>query len=91
MKFKKCHNKILVHMETFDVTIDHILVHFLGSIIGLYVSFQICLYEMDANFLTNSQWRTHKTVKATLSVSSSTRSNFVKFSHLSAVLVGCAT
>ena len=89
MKFKKFHSK-MVHMETFDITIDHILVHFIGNIIGLYVSFQIHLYEMDANFLTNSQWHAHKTIKTTLSVSSSS-SNFAKFSHLSAVLVGCAT
>ena len=44
MDFKKFHNKILVHMKTFDVTIDHILVHFIGSKLGLYVSFRIPLY-----------------------------------------------
>ena len=31
MVFKKFHNKILGYMKTFDVTIDHILVHFIGS------------------------------------------------------------
>ena len=44
MKFKKFQNKFFVHMKTFDVTIDHILVHFIGSKVGLYVSFLICLY-----------------------------------------------
>ena len=44
MKFKKFQNKFFVHMKTFDVTIDHILVHFIGSKVGLYVSFIICLY-----------------------------------------------
>ena len=44
MGFKKFHNKILVHMKTFDVTIDHILDHFVGSKLGLYVSFLIPLY-----------------------------------------------
>ena len=44
MAFKKFPNKFLVHMKTFDVTIDHILVHFLGSKLGLYVSFRITLY-----------------------------------------------
>ena len=44
MKFKKFQNKIFVHMKTFDVTIDHILVHFIGSKVELYVSFLICLY-----------------------------------------------
>jgi hypothetical protein len=43
MDFKKFHNNILVHMKTFDVTIDHILVHFIGSKLGLYVSFRIPL------------------------------------------------
>ena len=42
--FKKSHNKILVHMETFDATIGPILVHFKGSKVGLYVWFRICLY-----------------------------------------------
>ena len=37
-------NKILVHMKTFDVTIDHILDHYVGSKLGLYVSFLIPLY-----------------------------------------------
>ena len=31
-------------MKTFDVTIDHILDHFVGSKLGLYVSFLIPLY-----------------------------------------------
>ena len=44
MGFKKFHNKILVHMKTFDVTIDHILDHFVGSKLELYVSFLIPLY-----------------------------------------------
>ena len=30
-QFKKLQNKILVCMKTFDVTIDHLLVHFKGS------------------------------------------------------------
>ena len=30
-------------MKTFDVTIDHILVHFIGSKLELYVSFRIPL------------------------------------------------
>ena len=46
MGFKKFHNKILVHMKTFDVTIDHILDHFVGSRLGLYVSFLIPLYML---------------------------------------------
>ena len=46
MKFKKFQNKIFVHMKTFDVTIFHILVHFIGSKVGLYVSFLICLYVL---------------------------------------------
>ena len=42
--FKKFHIKILVHMKkTYDVTIDH-MVHFVGSKLGLYVSFLIRLY-----------------------------------------------
>ena len=42
--FKKFHIKILVHMKkTYDVTIDH-MVHFVGSKLGLYVSFLIPLY-----------------------------------------------
>ena len=44
MDFKKVHNKILGHMKAFDVTVDHILVHFVGSKLGLYVSFRIPLY-----------------------------------------------
>ena len=44
MDFKKFHNKILGHMKTFDVTIDHIMVHFIDSKLGLYVSFRIPLY-----------------------------------------------
>ena len=44
MEFKKFHNKTLVHIKTFDVTIDHILVHFIGNKLGLYVSFLIPLY-----------------------------------------------
>ena len=43
MEFKKFHNKILKPMKTFGVTIDHILVHFIGSKLWLYVSFQIPL------------------------------------------------
>ena len=31
-------------MKTFDVTTDHILVHFIGTKVGLYVSFLIRLY-----------------------------------------------
>ena len=55
MEFKKFHNKILVHMKTFDATIDPILVHFKGSKVGLYVSFRICLYESALDFLYNQQ------------------------------------
>ena len=50
MKFKKFQNKIFVHMKTFDVTIFHILVHFIGSKVGLYVSFLICLYLPSVAF-----------------------------------------
>ena len=32
------------HFGAYDVTIDHILVHFVGSQPGLYVSFRIPLY-----------------------------------------------
>ena len=46
MGFKNSHNKILVHTKTFDVTIDHILDHFVGSKLGLYVSFLIPLYDI---------------------------------------------
>ena len=48
MDFTKFHNKILVHMKTFDVKIDHILVHFVGSKLGLYVSFRIPLQVLLA-------------------------------------------
>ena len=44
MKIKKYHNKILKHMNTFGVAIYHILIHCIGSKLGLYVSFQIPLY-----------------------------------------------
>ena len=45
--FKKFHIKILVHMKkTYDVTIDH-MVHFVGSKLGLYVSFLIPLYNSN--------------------------------------------
>ena len=44
MDFKKVHNKILGHMKAFDVTVDHTLVNFVGSKLGLYVSFWIPLY-----------------------------------------------
>ena len=44
MKFKKFQNKILVHLKTIDVAIDHIFVHFIDSKAGLYVSFRIRLY-----------------------------------------------
>ena len=44
MDFKKVRNKILGHMKAFDYTVDHILVHFVGSKLGLYVSFRIPLY-----------------------------------------------
>ena len=43
MEFKKFHSKILKHMKTFGVTIDHILVHFIGSKPWFYVSFRIPL------------------------------------------------
>ena len=51
MDFKKVHNKILGHMKAFDVTVDHILVHFVGSKLGLYVSFRIPLYVYDFKWL----------------------------------------
>ena len=44
IEFKKFYNKILLDMKTFEVTIDHILVYFIGSKLGLYVSFLIRLY-----------------------------------------------
>ena len=44
IEFKKFHNKILVHMKTFDTTIDPNLVPFKVPKVGLYVSFRICLY-----------------------------------------------
>ena len=50
--FKKFHIKILGYMKTFDVTIDHILVHFIGSKLGLYVSFRIPLYLQKANAMS---------------------------------------
>ena len=56
MKFKKFLNKIFVHMKTFDVTIDHILVHFIGSKVGLYVSFLICLYIFWKHCLKKINW-----------------------------------
>ena len=45
IEFKKFHNKILVHMKTFDATIDPNLVPFKVPKVGLYVSFRICPYE----------------------------------------------
>ena len=39
IEFKKFYNKILLDMKTFEVTIDHILVYFICSKLGLYVSF----------------------------------------------------
>ena len=53
IKFKKFQNKMLVHMNTFDVTIDHILVNFVGSKLGLYVSFRIPLYKVAMAFGIN--------------------------------------
>ena len=44
IEFKKFYNKILLDMKTFEVTIDHILVYFIGSKLGLYISFLIRLY-----------------------------------------------
>ena len=44
MEFKKFHSKILEHMKTFDATVDPIFVQSIGSKVGLYVSFRICLY-----------------------------------------------
>jgi hypothetical protein len=41
-------HKMLVHIKTFDVTIDHIFFHFIGSKLGLYVSFRIRLYHPDS-------------------------------------------
>ena len=63
MDFKKVHNKILGHMKAFDVTVDHTLVHFVGSKLGLYVSFRIPLYvvpvkgkvKISQNFVANSK------------------------------------
>ena len=42
IEFKKFYNKILLDMN-FEVTIDNILVYFIGSKLGLYVSFLIGL------------------------------------------------
>ena len=39
IEFKKLHNKILGHMKTFNAIVDHILVNFVGSKVGLYLSF----------------------------------------------------
>ena len=51
--FKKFHIKILVHMKkTYDVTIDH-MVHFVGSKLGLYVSFLIPLYVVSTFLVTH--------------------------------------
>ena len=45
MEIKKYHNKILKYMKTFGVTMYHILIHFIGSKLGLYFSFRIPLYQ----------------------------------------------
>ena len=50
MEFKKFHNKILKHMKTFGVTIDHILDHFIGSKLWLYVLFRIPLYIKNVHY-----------------------------------------
>ena len=44
IEFKKFYNKISLDMKTFEITIDHIFVYFIGSKLGLYVSFLIRLY-----------------------------------------------
>ena len=49
MDFKKFQNKILGHMKAFNVTIDYISVQFVGSKLGLYVSFRIPLYVYPLN------------------------------------------
>ena len=59
MGFKKFHNKILVHMKTFDV--DHILGHFVGSKLGLYVSFRIPL-QITIHYFSRKAKYTIKTV-----------------------------
>ena len=58
MDFKKVHNKILGHMKAFDVTVDHILVHFVGSKLGLYVSFRIPLYLFSQIYMI--KWSNQK-------------------------------
>ena len=55
IEFKKFYNKILLDMKTFEVTIDHILVYFIGSKLGLYVSFLIRLY-VRTNFKGNQKY-----------------------------------
>ena len=52
IKFKKFHN-ILKHMKTFGVTIYHILIHFIGSKLLLYVSFRIPLYHHGEGIATS--------------------------------------
>ena len=54
IEFKNFYNKILLDMKTFEVTIDHILVYFIGSKLGLYVSFLIRLYDFTVVILQNS-------------------------------------
>ena len=44
-------------MKTFEVTIDHILVYFIGSKLGLYVSFLIRLYDNSKKENTKTKVR----------------------------------
>ena len=54
IEFKNFYNKILLDMKTFEFTIDHILEYFMGSKLGLYVSFLIRLYDFTVVILQNS-------------------------------------
>ena len=60
MELKKFHNKILKPMKTFGVTIDHILVHFIGSKLWLYVFFRIPLYMYQAPFLIKQKTKENR-------------------------------
>ena len=50
-------------MKDIDLTIDHILLHFIGSKAGLYVSFRIRLY---LGVLVDSQEKNSNTVRTPL-------------------------
>ena len=46
-------------MKTFEITIDNILIHFVGSKLGLYVSFLIPLYmrHKNASISQKEKWK----------------------------------